>query len=331
MVSGPIPFQGRDPYLNTSFPDLQHSPFSPLLTELPIKRMDHQSAVPNGQRDESSDSVVYNIPIHVEGRDEVLAAPQRQLPADRRPQSPRSKPSERLLPTADATAAGRQVRPGISSSRQRSATPDTDDGPLRTIPVHMEPSKARDRSDSPAPAPKRKKTPQEQIEEANTQLAELREVVEKFSGSSSDKQYRYLDEMLTRLLISLDNMDTEGNEELRLARKQTVKSIQQCADFLESKVTDRPANQQQPADGHGTASHTTCELNENLADSNMQADATASEQQSQSQLVAEPMETSESGSDEVEPETANPPEDRGAKREQTLEQTDAAETGESHL
>jgi hypothetical protein len=113
--------------------------------------------------------------------------------------------------------------------------------------------KPRDRSNSPAPAPKKKKTPQEQIEEANTRLQELRQEVENFSGTSSDKQYRYLDEMLTRLLISLDNVDTEGNEQLRISRKETVRSIQQCADVLESKGKAIHHMDDQPAEGMSQA------------------------------------------------------------------------------
>ena len=252
-VSAPIRFQGRDPYLNSSSPVLQHSPspsrFSPHLTEVPIKRMDRQSPV-TSRPCESPDSVVYNIPIQVEGRDDGPAAPQRQFPPDRRPQSPRTHQPENQTPASFGHAiGGRQVRPGVTASRLRSATPEmaTDDAsPVRTtVPVHMDTSKPRDRSCSPAPAPKKKKTPQEQIEEANARLAELREEVGKFSGSSSDKHYRYLDEMLTRLLISLDNVETEGNEQLRLARKETVKSIQQCADILEGKGK---CENQQPAE-----------------------------------------------------------------------------------
>lgn len=251
LVSERMPFQGHDPYLNPGSRIPQSQPFAPRVTPVPIKRMDVNSNTcqptePDGRR--SAEPVVYNIPIRVEGRDDVSpgrcaspAAPVRDVAPDRRPHSPQVRRTEQQIPIlrGDGTT-GRQLRPGASASRQRSATPETSsssDVPVRTVPVFE--SKPRDRSASPPPAPKKKKTPQEQIEEANERLKELRAEVEKFCGTSSDKQYRYLDEMLTRLLISLDTVDTEGNEELRIARKQTVRSIQSCADVLESKAKDQ--------------------------------------------------------------------------------------------
>lgn len=263
------PFQGHDPFMSGfhSPSQLNRIPAEPAAFEIPIKRMDRQSPAPGRPSGESPDSVVYNIPIHVEGRDDGHAVPQRQFPADRRPQSPRTRTPDQQMPAGDASS--RQLRPGVSASKQRSVTPEVirdEEAPISSIPVHMETtSKPRDRSNSPAPAPKKKKTPQEQIDEANSRLQELRQEVENFSGSSSDKQYRYLDEMLTRLLISLDNVDTEGNEQLRLARKETVRSIQQCADFLESKgKEDQPAEEMSQTQPEAPAA----EPNDSAPDSN---------------------------------------------------------------
>lgn len=61
--------------------------------------------------------------------------------------------------------------------------------------------------------------------------------VEKFIGTVKDKQYRYLDEMLTRCMLRLDDIDTMGNEDVRSARKNAVKKVQACIDLLETKVT----------------------------------------------------------------------------------------------
>lgn len=257
MVSERMPFQGHDPYLNSYSHIRQQSSFPPRPTQVPIKRMDSSSPSPtwqpadgNGQR-ENTEPVVYNIPIRVEGRDDVSpaappAAPVREIPPERRPQSPQYQRTEQQIPihVKDGTGA-RQLRPGVSASRQRSATPEVkrqDEG-VRPVPVQTETSKPRDRSASPPPVQKKKKTPQEHIDEANERLKELRAEVDKFTGTSTDKQYRYLDEMLTRLLISLDTVDTEGDEKLRLARKQTIRDIQHCADALESKAA---ATQQAP-------------------------------------------------------------------------------------
>lgn len=46
----------------------------------------------------------------------------------------------------------------------------------------------------------------------------------------------FLDEMLTRELIKLDDIDTEGKENVRTARKQAIRSIQETISLLESKA-----------------------------------------------------------------------------------------------
>lgn len=70
------------------------------------------------------------------------------------------------------------------------------------------------------------------LEELKTYVAEIQE----FSGSLKDKKYRYLDEMLTRCMIKLDDVDTMGNENVRTVRKNAVKKVQAQIDLLESKV-----------------------------------------------------------------------------------------------
>lgn len=66
----------------------------------------------------------------------------------------------------------------------------------------------------------------------------LTERVKQYTGSSSrqHKDYMYLDEMLTRELIKLDDIDTEGKENVRVARKNAIKSIQSSISLLESKA-----------------------------------------------------------------------------------------------
>lgn len=63
-------------------------------------------------------------------------------------------------------------------------------------------------------------------------------------GTRQDKEYMYLDEMLTRELIKLDDIETEGRENVRQARKNAIKSIQDTISLLETKTP--LANQQQP-------------------------------------------------------------------------------------
>lgn len=59
--------------------------------------------------------------------------------------------------------------------------------------------------------------------------------VEQFGGKRRDKEYMYLDEMLTRNLLKLDTIDTNGKESIRLARKEAIKCIQASIAVLEAK------------------------------------------------------------------------------------------------
>lgn len=72
--------------------------------------------------------------------------------------------------------------------------------------------------------------------------------VENFTGTKKDKKYLFLDEMLTRNLIKLDNIETDGKENIRQARKEAIKCIQKCIAVLEAKAESNAGKgqQQQP-------------------------------------------------------------------------------------
>lgn len=67
-----------------------------------------------------------------------------------------------------------------------------------------------------------------EVDDLKTQVENLTEV--------QDKLYRYLDEMLTRCMLKLDNIDTMGSEDIRLARKNAIGRVQSCIDLLEHKA-----------------------------------------------------------------------------------------------
>ena len=51
-----------------------------------------------------------------------------------------------------------------------------------------------------------------------------------------DKEYLYLEETLTRHMLSLDSIETNGNEELRSKRKESIDSINRYLSMLEERV-----------------------------------------------------------------------------------------------
>lgn len=97
-----------------------------------------------------------------------------------------------------------------------------------------------------ASAPKRKPSKEEivqgQIEKVQMKVAELAKRIAAFRGDKKDKEYLYLDEMLTRHMLSLDGVETNGNDELRKLRKESIRSINRCLSMLDSKAKGEQNN-----------------------------------------------------------------------------------------
>ncbi|XP_055706096.1 BAG domain-containing protein Samui [Phlebotomus papatasi] len=91
------------------------------------------------------------------------------------------------------------------------------------------------------------------IQQIQKEVLELMFKVEAFQGTSrADKEYLWLDEMLTRNLLKLDTIDTQGNDSIRLARREAIKCIQASLAVLEAKADGTAKmgqeNEEKPAD-----------------------------------------------------------------------------------
>lgn len=113
------------------------------------------------------------------------------------------------------------------------------------IPVQKDTSKTQQQSSQqhthqeqePRSEPPKVSTPIQQIQMIKEDVSKLMEQVEQFTGKTKDKQYIYLDEMLTRNLLKLDDIDTQGQENIRVTRKEAIKCIQAAISLLETKAT----------------------------------------------------------------------------------------------
>ncbi|XP_043280576.1 BAG domain-containing protein Samui isoform X2 [Venturia canescens] len=151
-----------------------------------------------------------------------------------------------------------QTEPRPSSQRPHNEGPyykqQTHSAPQQQPQHHQAPPRQQQQQQQqqhPEPAPeqprkqKQPKDPLEKVAEVQKEVDSLNEQVIQWNGKSrKDKQYIYLDEMLTRELIKLDDIETEGKDNVRQARKQAIKSIQDSISLLESKA---PLNDQAPA------------------------------------------------------------------------------------
>ncbi|CAH0397717.1 unnamed protein product [Chilo suppressalis] len=118
-------------------------------------------------------------------------------------------------------------------------------------PQHSQPpQQAPPKQQTPPPQPKPQPSPNDPITlilSIQTDVLNLMTDVENFTGSKKDKRYLFLDEMLTRNLIKLDNIETDGKENIRQARKEAIKCIQKCIAVLEAKA-EKGGSAPQPQD-----------------------------------------------------------------------------------
>lgn len=219
---------------------------------------------------------VRHIPIYVEGRDEPLLNTssqgnksnsfgqnhhatnmnQQHLPHHHQHQTHRSSPDPTGLPSSASShgsifdrvksfpvRSGLQSdllhnRPGFSAQRTQSPARAT------TIPVNTSASQATQPAPQQQPSamgggPAATATDASIVKIQNIQrdVLALMDQVEQFQGSSKkDKQYLYLDEMLTQNLLKLDNIETDGQENIKQARREAIKCINICIAALERKT-----------------------------------------------------------------------------------------------
>ncbi|KAL4656355.1 BAG family molecular chaperone regulator 5-like [Arapaima gigas] len=71
-----------------------------------------------------------------------------------------------------------------------------------------------------------------------TSLSDLQAQVLGFDGKRADKSYMVLEELLTKQLLTLDAVDTQGDESTKVARKQAVKIAQNILSYLDMKTDE---------------------------------------------------------------------------------------------
>ncbi|CAD5115061.1 DgyrCDS4077 [Dimorphilus gyrociliatus] len=107
--------------------------------------------------------------------------------------------------------------------------------PATSNSTHLETSKpSADSRNTPSPLPL---SSMDKVNKITDEVKSLKEKVEIFKGKKSDKEYLYLEEMLTRQLIQLDNIDSEGDDTIRACRKAAVQMVQTSIDILEHKCS----------------------------------------------------------------------------------------------
>ncbi|NXT56910.1 BAG3 regulator, partial [Pluvianellus socialis] len=66
----------------------------------------------------------------------------------------------------------------------------------------------------------------------------LEQAVDSFEGKKTDKKYLMIEEYLTKELLALDSVDPEGRADVRQARRDGVRKVQNILERLEQKAED---------------------------------------------------------------------------------------------
>ncbi|XP_051508799.1 BAG family molecular chaperone regulator 4 [Myxocyprinus asiaticus] len=103
-------------------------------------------------------------------------------------------------------------------------------------PAQSEQPPASSRSGSSTPALLSDNPSLARVQQVLARVQLLQEDVDEFVGKKMDKSYRCLEELLTKELLELDSVETNGQEVVRQARKEAVQKIQAILDRLEKKA-----------------------------------------------------------------------------------------------
>nr|CAD7463274.1 unnamed protein product [Timema tahoe] len=200
----------------------------------------HQQQIPSSPKPtpKQQGSNIRHIPIFVEGRDEPVLPKNISEPSyipkpSQFHQTPHPSHSYGTSPkfTSHHQFQPRQPSPPPASQPKRPSAPQSQQPPQPKAPTkpQQEPPKP---PEGPSP-----NDPISRVMIIQKDVDDLMKKVEEFRGNSrSDKEYIYLDEMLTRNLLKLDDIETEGKENVRQARKEVIRSIQKGIGILEERV-----------------------------------------------------------------------------------------------
>ncbi|KAI4504359.1 hypothetical protein M0802_000830 [Mischocyttarus mexicanus] len=183
---------------------------------------------PNSSFDHSPTRRTQQAPNYQQPKPQQYAEKQRNEQQPPRHHQYESQPQEHHQPRQRA----RQQQEPKSHPQQQTGTAPGQQAQQQEAPKHV-------------PKQTLPKDPLEKVASVQNEVDSLAEQVKQYTGNSrQDKQYMFLDEMLTRELIKLDDIETEGRENVRQARKNAIRTIQETISLLESKAS--LSGQEQP-------------------------------------------------------------------------------------
>lgn len=142
----------------------------------------------------------------------------------------------------------RQFKP-TESQKSQDASEVPKEQRSESVESEVPPAASRESGDQMDSAPSESKVHEENLKKIGRIVDEADHIkgrVNSFTGKKSDKEYKYLEEMLNRSILKLDGIEAGDNEAVRQARRSGVKDIQSFLDQLDLKafVEDQPKEQE---------------------------------------------------------------------------------------
>lgn len=140
---------------------------------------------------------------------------------------------------------------GQNSQNQEKLVSPPEVIPLPPPPKSPEPNISRDSNNSPNQQQSQQQPLQQScktnekapkdvltcVNDVKLNATNLLKAIASFSGTSAkSKEYRYLDEMLTRCILTLDQIECGDSTELRQYRKAAIKLVDKATDILQRKL-----------------------------------------------------------------------------------------------
>lgn len=228
-----------------------------------------QQQPPQQQQQQQNRPAERVIPIHVEGRDEPIiprnvhatftsAPPPPQYQHHHPQPQQRQQQQQQQQPQAERIFGQRPemftqfVSPGFGRQnddifrqqqqqyqreQEQKYRQQQEEAARQQQQQQQQQSQTQNQNQKPPEAPKAAPfSPIDQIKAIQKDVSDLMTQVEQFSGSLRDKQYLYLEEMLTRQILKLDDIDAQGQENIRSARKDSIRCIEATLSLLESRA-----------------------------------------------------------------------------------------------
>lgn len=216
--------------------------------QISMNEMDVSDDDDNDGDDDESYPFCRGMPLNVFGggypytqRNSRSRPPTSELPRSRAPpQTNRGKPQSKSsnAPAEKASSPQHTTEPQCKSPTGK----PSQNYKSRTVPIVMEQAEEQHTKHIPNPV--------EQLESIKAEMNDIANRVDNFSGEKSDKEYIYLDEMITSLLLKLDMIESNGVDEIRNRRRQLVRHVQDCIQKLEQKVGILPTKEEITSTGN---------------------------------------------------------------------------------